>query len=278
MSSLYVVSTPIGNLEDITVRAARVLAEVDRVLAEDTRRSRVLLDHLGVTTRLVSLHAHNEEARRATVLGWLDQGDDLALISDAGTPLVSDPGGRLVAAVAEAGHAVVPVPGPSAVLAALVASGLPTDRFSFLGFLPRKGRDRTERLARLAEADMTTLIFESPQRLERTLADLSGVCGPERPVAVARELTKMHETIFRGTLADAVAYYERHPPRGEVTLAIGPASAPAATDAEMEARARELAVSLRGEGLRGSEVVREVSERLGLRKNLAYRIVHSGDD
>lgn len=273
MSCLYLVSTPIGNLEDVTARASRVLGHVDRVLAEDTRRSRVLLDHLGVSTPLVSLHAHNEAARIGLVLAWLEAGEELALVSDAGTPLVSDPGARLVSAVAEAGHTVVPVPGPSAVLAALVASGLPSERFTFLGFLPKKGGARRALLDRVAEGWATSVLFESPQRLVRTLLDLVEVCGPERPVAVARELTKLHESFYRGTLERAAAYYEQDPPRGEVTIVVGPAHA--AEDEDLEARAGDLAASLLGEGMRASEAAREVSERLGVPRNLAYRIVHA---
>jgi 16S rRNA (cytidine1402-2'-O)-methyltransferase len=278
MSSLYIVSTPIGNLEDVTARAARVLGEVSRVLAEDTRRSRVLLDHLGLSTPLVSLHAHNEAARSEAVLGWLEAGEDLALVSDAGTPLVSDPGGRLVTAVAAAGHSVVPVPGASALLAALVTAGLPTDRFTFLGFLPRKGRERRTLLERIGTGWDTSVLFESPQRLTATLADLVDACGTARTVSVARELTKLHESVFRGTLGDAVAYYEGHPARGEVTVVVGPAAPAAVSDEALEARARELADALREQGLRSSEVAREVAERLGLPRNRAYRIVHAADE
>src|SRR5688572_11761553 len=201
MGTLYLVATPIGNLEDISRRAARVLGEVTRVLAEDTRRTAVLLDHLGVRAPLVSLHEHNEAERTEEALGWLAAGDDLALVSDAGTPLVSDPGARLVRAAAGGGHAVVPLPGASAVLAALVASGLSSDRFAFLGFPPRKGVERARLLDRVAGAEETVVLFESPERLGTLLADLAEACGPERGVAVARELTKLHEQFVRGTLA-----------------------------------------------------------------------------
>ena len=278
MSALYLVSTPIGNLDDITVRATRVLATVDRVLAEDTRRTRVLLNHLGIQVPTVSLHAHNEASRVETVLAWLEAGEDLALVSDAGTPLVSDPGSRLVQAVVEADHGVVPIPGPSAVLAALVGSALPSDRFTFLGFTPRKGQERSDFLHRVAAAGETTVLFESPARLERTLADLAEACGGDREAAVARELTKIHESFHRGTLDEARAYYEQHPPRGEVTVVVAPARAPAAEAADTEARARELAESLLAQGLRSSQVAREVAEQLGVPRNLAYRIVHSVAD
>jgi 16S rRNA (cytidine1402-2'-O)-methyltransferase len=275
MSALYLVATPIGNLDDITLRAREVLGTVSRVLAEDTRRTRILLDHLKVRTPLVSLHAHNEASRIERVLSWLEEGESLALVSDAGTPLVSDPGARLVRAVTQAGYEVVPVPGPSAVLAALVASGLPAERFTFLGFLPRKGRERRDLLHQVAEGSVTSVLFESPQRLVGTLDDLVEACGANREVAVARELTKVHESFHRGTLEDARAYYEAHPPRGEVTVVVGPQLAAAEDEAGMEEGARELARSLLAQGLRSSQVAREVAERTGVSRNLAYRIVHS---
>jgi 16S rRNA (cytidine1402-2'-O)-methyltransferase len=275
MSALYLVATPIGNLDDITLRARDVLGTVSRVLAEDTRRTRILLDHLQIRTPLVSLHAHNEASRIEKVLSWLEDGESLALVSDAGTPLVSDPGARLVRAVTQAGYEVVPVPGPSAVLAALVASGLPADRFTFLGFLPRKGRERRDLLHQVAEGSVTTVVFESPQRLVGTLDDLVDACGGAREVAVARELTKVHESFHRGTLLDARAYYQAHPPRGEVTVVVGPGVGVAEDEAGMEAKARELARSLLAQGLRSSQVAREVAERTGVSRNLAYRIVHS---
>ena len=207
MATLFVVSTPIGNLEDVTHRAERVLRGVDLVLAEDTRRTGVLLKHVGSTARMTSLHAHNEAARRARVLAWLGSGRDAALVSDAGTPLLSDPGERIVQATLEAGHEVVPIPGASAVLAALVVSGLPAERFAFLGFVPRRGKDRSRLLERVARAEETVVLFESPERLLHLLEDLESACGAERRVAVARELTKVHESTFRGTLTEARRYY-----------------------------------------------------------------------
>lgn len=275
MATLYLISTPIGNLDDVTVRAAEILSAVDGVLAEDTRRSRVLLEHLGVETPLRSLHAHNEEARVREVLDDLERGDDLALVSDAGTPIVSDPGARLVRAVAEAGHDVVPVPGPSAVLAALAGSGMPGDRFTFLGFLPKKGGERQRLLERVATAPETVVLFESPERIEALLDDLGATCGPERRVVVARELTKLHEEFVRGTIADARCYYDEHPPRGEITLVVQAAPDPGEPDAVDEAAARALAEALLDEGHRPSGVAREVARRLDIPRNLAYRIVHS---
>lgn len=271
MATLYLVSTPIGNLSDLSGRAARVLGEVERVFAEDTRRTGGLLQHLGVDARLTSLHRHNEAARAGRVLEWLESGRDAALVSDAGTPLVSDPGARVVDAALEAGHDVVPVPGPSAVLAALVGSGLPADRFAFLGFAPRKGRQRRALLRRVADSPETTVLFEAPGRLPRLLADLERACSPGRRVAVAREMTKLHEEFVRGTLAEARAHFGARAPRGEVTLVIdrSPGGAPD------ESAARELAAGLLAGGARRSEAVRELTARLGVSRNRAYRIVHS---
>lgn len=279
MATLYLVSTPIGNLSDLTQRAADTLGSVSRVLAEDTRRTRILLDHLGISPPLTSLHAHNENARTERVVHWLDDGADLALVTDAGTPLVSDPGGRLVRSVLEAGHEVVPIPGPSAPIAALVASGLPADRFTFLGFLPRKGRERAVLLERISTAAETMILFESPERLVALLEALEVECGPAREVAVAREITKLHEHFMRGTLHEARAYYEEVPPRGEVTVVVAPmpeSEAEAATGAAVdEGAARALGRSLLDEGARPSQAAREVARRLDIPRNLAYRIIQT---
>ena len=254
-----------------------MLSEVSRVLAEDTRRTAVLLDHLGVRVPLVSLHEHNEAGRSGEVLGWLAAGEDLALVSDAGTPLVSDPGDRIVRMAAAAGHAVVPLPGASAVLAALVASGLPSERFVFLGFAPRKGGERARLLDRVAGSEETVIVFESPERLRALLSDLSEVCGPERRVAVARELTKIHEEIVRGTLAETLRYYEGCPARGEVTVVVEPMIEPGEPDAVDREAARSLARALLNDGSRPSQAAREVARRLGLPRNLAYEIVQGLD-
>ena len=273
MATLYLVSTPIGNLDDLSARAAETLRSVRRILAEDTRRSRILTDRVGASAPLVSVHAHNEAERAERVIEWLDAGEDLALVTDAGTPLVSDPGGRLVAAVVDAGHDVVPIPGPSAPIAALVASGLPAERFTFLGFLERKGKAREGDLARVADSDVTVVLFESPQRLVRLLADLAERCGPDRRVAVARELTKLHEEVRRGTLSDVAGYYEERPPKGEVTVVVAPverAASERVTDADGARLAREL---MRG-GMSPSAAARELAKRLDLARNDAYRIVH----
>lgn len=275
MSTLYLVSTPIGNLSDVTFRAREVLGTVDVVWAEDTRRSRILLDHLDVEVGLRSLHAHNEAKRIEEVLELLDRGEESALVSDAGTPLVSDPGARLVRAVVEAGHRVVPVPGPSAVLTALVGSGLPADRFSFLGFPPRKGKDREALLERVAAAPEAVVLFESPERLKRLLVDLERLCGPRRRIAVGRELTKVHEEFVRGTIPEVHSYYQEHSPRGEVTVVIEAAPEQEEPDAVDEAAAGALARALLDEGMRPSRASREVARRLGIPRNTAYRIVHS---
>lgn len=270
MSTLYVVATPIGNLEDLTARAARVLGEVDRVVAEDTRRTGILLKHLDLRVPMTSLHEHNEASRVSMVLEWLGAGESVALVSDAGTPLVSDPGGRTVAAARDAGYEVVPIPGPSAVLAALVGSGLPADRFAFLGFVPRKGEARRETLRRIAGSAETVIVFESPERLDRLLAALADL-DPERPVAVAREVTKMHEEFRRGTAVELAAYYREHAARGEVTVVIAPAPSDGAGEAasrEVEARAR--ARELLEAGERPSAVAKAVAKATGIARNRVY--------
>ena len=277
MATLYLVSTPIGNLEDLSPRAAGVLRSVSRILAEDTRRSRILADRVGSEAALVSVHEHNERARASRIVSWLDQGENLALVTDAGTPLVSDPGARVVDAVVAAGHVVTPIPGPSAPLAALVASGLPAERFTCVGFPARRGRARQADLTRIARSAETTVLFESPQRLVRLLEDLESACGAERRICVAREVTKVHEEFVRGSVAEALGHYREHAPRGEVTVVVGPSDA--ARDAQASvAHARALAADRLRAGARPSAVAREVAERHGLARNLAYRIVHDLQD
>ncbi len=236
-AGLHVVATPIGNLGDITLRALAVLAGADAVLAEDTRVSRVLLGHYGIDTPLVPYHEHNAAAMRPQVLARLARGEALALISDAGTPLVSDPGYKLVLDVVAAEAGVTVVPGASAVMAALVLGGLPTDRFFFEGFLPEKGGARRTRLADLAAVPGTLVFFESARRLADCLADVAAVLGP-RPAAVARELTKKFEEVRRGTAAELAAHYDADgPPRGEcVVLVARPEAGPAIGAADLDAR------------------------------------------
>lgn len=219
---LYLVATPIGNLADITLRALATLAAADLIACEDTRVSRVLLIHYGISTPLVAYHEHNAERQRPKLLAALGEGKAVALISDAGTPLVSDPGFRLVVEAIAAGHAVIPVPGPSAALAALVASGLPTDAFFFAGFLPPKEGARAKRLSELAAVPATMIFFESAQRIAASLGAMAKALG-DRPAAVARELTKKFETVRRGTLAAlAEEYAAAETPKGEIVIIVGP--------------------------------------------------------
>jgi 16S rRNA (cytidine1402-2'-O)-methyltransferase len=265
MGTLFVVATPIGNLEDVTLRALRVLREVDLVLAEDTRRTRTLLTHHDVRTRPRSLHAHNEAQRSREVLEVLASGRSAALVSDAGTPLVSDPGERLVAAVIAAGHAVVPVPGPSAILSALVASGLPAAPFLFLGFLPRRRGERDALLARIRDRRETMVLFESPRRLAATLRRLLDALG-DRPACVARELTKLHEEVARGSLGELAERFGEGT-KGEVTLVIGGApEEPACDEAALDARIRILVA----EGSSPREIAGELAPAAGVPKREIY--------
>jgi len=273
MATLYLVSTPIGNLGDLSPRAADTLESVTRILAEDTRRTLTLLNHLKLKTPLVSLHAHNEASRREAVLEWLASGEDLALVSDAGTPLVSDPGQRIVEAAVEAGFPVVPIPGPSAVLAALAGSGFPGDRFSFLGFLPRKGPERAELLDRISSSPDTVVLFESPERTRALLGALAEGCGPDRPVAVGRELTKLYEEFVRGPLTQVKEHFEVHAPRGEIVVVVSGAPEPGDTGPVDEGAARALAKALLDEGLTPSRVAKEVARRLKIPRNLTYAVV-----
>ncbi len=220
---LYVVSTPIGNLKDITIRALGTLAAADLVACEDTRVTAVLTRHYGIRAPLIAYHEHNAEQQRPRILTALAEGKVVALVSDAGTPLVSDPGFRLVGAAVEAGHAVYPIPGASALLAALVPAGLPTDAFLFAGFLPNRTAGRRKRLTALAAVPATLVFYESPHRTAESLADMAAVLGDARPAAVARELTKTFETVRRGTLAELAATFGEGPdPRGEIVILVGP--------------------------------------------------------
>jgi 16S rRNA (cytidine1402-2'-O)-methyltransferase len=267
LSTLYLVATPIGNLEDVSLRALRVLGEAELVLAEDTRRTRVLLDRHGVSAKPVSLHAHNEAARVSQVLAVLDGGGDAALVSDAGTPLISDPGDRLVAAALEAGHSVVPIPGASALLAALAASGLPAAPFTFVGFLPRRSGECDRVLEALRDRRDTLIFFESPRRVAKTLARLQEVFG-NRQACVARELTKMHEEFARGLLSELVERFAEGA-RGECTLVVGGASeaASALSEHELDAAIRALMAEGRSS--------REISDQLATSSGLPKRQIYS---
>jgi 16S rRNA (cytidine1402-2'-O)-methyltransferase len=270
--TLYVVGTPLGNLGDLTTRAAETLRRVPVVAAEDTRRTRGLLTYLGANPNLLSFHAHSGEHRLESLLEMLRSGRDIALVSDAGTPTVSDPGTELVSLARAAGIPVVPIPGPSAVVAALSASGLAGGRYLFLGFIPRKGRERTRLLSRAATEESSVVFFEAPPRLVSLLEDLIPLAGADRGVAVARELTKMHEEIRSGSLGELVDYYTAVPPKGELTIVLQGTGAPAPEPDRTE-DAVEQATSLLAEGLTRREVVRRLTESLGLPRNEAYRLV-----
>lgn len=266
---LYVVSTPIGNLGDFSFRAVEVLRAVALILAEDTRHSRTLLDRYEIRTPVASYHEHNEAKMTPRVVERLLGGEDLALISDAGTPLLSDPGARLVRAAADASVAVVPIPGASALLSALVASAIDTERFTFYGFLPRKGRDRTATLAELASLPHTAVLYEAPSRLVDTLSALEERGAGEREAAVAREMTKQHEEVRRGTVSALRAYYNDHPPRGEIVIVLAGAVARAASESDVRARARALVE----QGRSARDVVAQLVAELGVPRNRAYEIV-----
>lgn len=274
---LYVVATPIGNLEDITLRALRVLREVELVLAEDTRRTKVLLAHHSIGTKLGSLHAHTHESRVEALADELAQGRSYALVSDAGTPLVSDPGRELVAAAIARGVAVEALPGASAVLTALCVAGLPGDQFRFVGFLPRGGGKRRESLAAIAHDAAATVLFEAPGRLRETLTDLSKVCGPERRAAVCRELTKLHEEVARGTLAELLGHFDEAP-RGEIALVLEGRpradAAPEAADEDSDAIDIDTLLGARlAAGVPAKEVAKELATLLDIDKREAYRRV-----
>jgi len=245
MGTLHVIATPIGNLEDVTLRALAALRAAELLFAEDTRRTRILLDRHAIPIRARSLHAHNEAARCEEALAALAEGRRVALVSDAGTPTVSDPGARLVAEAIAAGHDVIALPGASAVLAALVVSGLPATPFAFIGFLPRRGRERSDLLESLRERTETLVLFESPQRLAATLAELAQAFG-ERRACVARELTKLHEEAARGTLAELAERFADGA-RGEITLVVEGARAGEAVPLPADAlRARVAELLARG--------------------------------
>ena len=271
VGALVMVGTPIGNLGDLSPRAVAVLSSADVIYCEDTRHSRKLLTHAGIAgVPLRSLHQHNEADRVDEVVAAVTSGRTVALVSDAGMPAVSDPGARVVAAVGAAGMTVTVVPGPSAVLMALVASGLSTDRFCFEGFLPRSGRDRTERLAVVAAEPRTTVLFEAPGRVAATLGHLAAVCGADRLVAVARELTKLHEEVWRGTLADAVDWAAGGV-RGEVVLVLAGAPAVATVEIGDDELARALTERLES-GTRTRGAVDDVSAAYGVSRRQVYEL------
>jgi 16S rRNA (cytidine1402-2'-O)-methyltransferase len=265
--TLYLVATPIGNLEDMTLRALRVLREVDLVAAEDTRHSRKLFNHYGISTPLTSYFAHNESLKGEKILDLLRQGKSVALITDAGTPAISDPGFLLVRACRDHDLPVTAVPGASAVIAGLSVSGLPTERFAFEGFLPPRTVARRKLFHALREEKRTLIFYEAPHRLRAALQDLAEALGDDREVAVVRELTKLHEEVFRGTAGQAVEYFGRDRVRGEIVLMVGPASAqvPKETVAEALLRWR------RDTDLPMRQIVKEVARQFGLSGSEVYR-------
>lgn len=268
---LYVIATPLGNLGDLSARAVEVLRRVHVVAAEDTRRVRGLLTHIDAKPRVLSFHSHSPARRRELLLEILLEGRDVALVSDAGTPGISDPGEDLIGAVRAAGITVVPIPGPSAVATALSAAGLPADRYLFLGFLPRKGRDRARLLRAAADSEWTVVFFEAPPRLADLLKDLMPLAGADRRTVVARELTKLHEEFRAGTLAELAAYYEESPPRGEITIVLaGRGDVPEPT-VILDVAAR--AAALLAQGCSRKDAVQRLVEESGVPRNEAYRIV-----
>ena len=280
--TLYLVATPIGNLEDITLRALRILREVALIAAEDTRRTRKLLAHHGIPARVLSVHEHNERARAPELIARLLAGESIALVSDAGTPGLSDPGGELVRHAVEGGIPVIAVPGPSAFVTALVASGLPTEPVTFLGFLPPAPSERQRVLDAYRTVRHTMVIYEAPHRVIKTLQALAAVWG-DRKIAVARELTKIHEELFRGTIGEAVHYFTEHRPQGEFTLVVAGAAttgaamlpdraAAEAPDPQAEETARSLLRVALKEGVAPFEAVRRAAQATGLRRNRVYRI------
>lgn len=261
---LYLVATPIGNLADITLRALTTLARADVIYCEDTRHSRTLVAHFGIGRPLRPYHEHNAEEQRPRILADLGRGACIALISDAGTPLVSDPGYKLVRDCIEEGHAVIAVPGASAVMAAISVAGLPTDTFLFAGFLPPRSGARQSRIAELAASPATLVFFEAPTRVADTLADLSATLG-NRPAAVARELTKLHETVARGSLRDLAERFTNHPQKGEMAIVVGPPTSGAVTD---EGIAAALTEALAHMSLR--DAAKAVADRLSVPKARVY--------
>lgn len=269
MGTLYLIATPIGNLEDISARALRLLGEVRLIAAEDTRQTRKLLSHFDIHTPLTSYHEHNKKTKLNFVLEELTKGD-VGLVSDAGTPGLNDPGFEIVRAALDAGHDVSPVPGPSAPVAALVASGLPTDAFLYLGYLPRKASQRRRILKEIAGLPYTLVFLEAPHRLLASLEDLVAILG-DRQAAIARELTKMHEEIFRGSLPDAQEHFRESEPRGEFTLVI----APGGDQSELwaEAHVRDAVHAGIIEGHSPSRLARQIASQSGWPRREIYKML-----
>ncbi len=266
---LYLVPTPIGNLGDISQRMADTLAEVDFIAAEDTRVTLKLLNHLGLKKPLISYYRHNTEAGGQAVLGRLLAGERCALVTDAGTPAVSDPGEDLVRLCAQSGVEVVAIPGPCALVTALSVSGLPTGRFTFEGFLAMNKKNRRSHLEELRQEQRTMIFYEAPHKLTATLADLAEAFGPDRRISLCRELTKLHEEVRRTTLGEAVAWYEENPPRGEFVLVVEGAAERARETPTLE-QGLERVAQLRAEGLSLKDAARQAAKETGLPKNELY--------
>lgn len=272
---LYLVATPIGNLEDITLRALRILKEADQIACEDTRHTQKLLNHYNISKPLVSYHEHNEMTRAPELVLAMEQGQQIAVVSDAGMPLVSDPGYRLVTLALRHHIAVIPIPGPSALLAALSASGLPNEEFLFAGFLPARSGERQRALERLRIEDRTIILYEAPHRIEETLADAREILG-DRPACLAREVTKLHEEFRRGTLTELITSLSDKPVRGEITLLVG------AVPEEQRAAQRDTSQSLadrvdeliRQAKLDRKEALKLAAKERGLTKRAAYTELH----
>ncbi|NBP33433.1 MAG: 16S rRNA (cytidine(1402)-2'-O)-methyltransferase [Synechococcaceae bacterium LLD_019] len=271
---LYLVGTPIGHRGDLSPRAQMVLAGVDRIACEDTRHSGQLLHFFGISKPLLSFHEHNQKQRIPALLDALGAGEALALVSDAGLPGISDPGEALVAAARAAGHRVVCIPGPCAATTALVSSGLPSGRFCFEGFLPLKGRERKSRLEAISQESRTTVLYEAPHRLVRLLQELVEHCGPERPVQVARELTKRHEEQVGPDLAGALAHFLASAPQGECTLVLGGAATEATVLAWDETQLRQELTALVASGLTASEAAKELAQSSGLQRRALYGLLN----
>jgi 16S rRNA (cytidine1402-2'-O)-methyltransferase len=271
---LYVVATPIGNLEDITYRAVRVLREADLIACEDTRHSRKLLDHYGIAGKLVSYHEHNEAERAEELLRKLREGAAIAQVSDAGMPGISDPGYRLIRLAIESGIRVVPVPGPSALVAAIAASGLPTDSFEFLGFLPAKSGQRKTVLEGIRGAEKTIVVYEAPHRIREAVEDVVAVLGPARPIVIARELTKVHEEFLRGTAAELAAQLRECELKGEITLLIGRAVAlEERVQVDLRTRLQEI---VRDQSVDEKAALKLLAKEQGVSKSEVYRELQRG--
>lgn len=274
--TLYIVATPIGNLEDITLRALRILKEVDLIAAEDTRRTRKLLTHYGIQKPLTSYHEHTGKTKSTQLIHRLREGCRMALLSDAGTPLLSDPGFRLVQAVIGEGIPVIPIPGPSALTAVLSASGLPTDSFIFEGFLPAKKNARRGKLASLREEERTLVFYEAPHRVRESLLDLLKILG-DRAVVLGREVTKIHEEFLRGPVSQVIIEAKRREWRGEITLVVAGAvrvrGGDRERDRDREGELRAEIQRLRGEGMRVKEIAEVLGENFSIPKKEVYRLV-----